>query len=121
MSVELARVRQGFFHRLGRDFVKLDAFDILGFVADKFRHMPGNGLSLAVGVGREIYGIGLGSGRTEFADHIFFIVYNLVVRRKIVGFVHTKRAGRQVAHMANTGLHHVLRPQKLLDGLHLGG
>ena len=121
MPVELARIGQRFLDGLGRNFVKLDAFDVLGLVADQFRHMPGNGLSLAVGVGGKVYGVGLGGRSAQFADNILFVVDNLIVRRKIIGLVHAKRAGRQVAHMAHTGLHHVLRPQKLLDGLHLGG
>ena len=83
--------------------------------------MPRNGLSLTVGVGGKVNGVGLGCRSAQFTDHVLFVVDNLIVRRKVIGLVHAKRAGRQVAHMAHTGLHHVLRPQKLLDGFHLGG
>lgn len=53
---------QSFFHRAGSDFVELDAFDIFGLVADNLGDVPGDGLALAVGVGRQIDGVGFGGG-----------------------------------------------------------
>ena len=82
--------------------------------------MPGNGLTFAVGVWGQIYGLGLGCGGAQVADHIFFIFYNFIMRRKVMLFVHAKRFGGQVAYMAHTGLHHISRSQKFLDGLNLG-
>ena len=118
--VELARMGQGLLDGAGGDLVELDAFDVLGLVADQLRHMPGDGLPFAVWVGGQIDGVGLGCGAAQLADHVLLIVDDLVLGGKIVGFVHAQTAGRQVAHMAHAGLHHVLRSQKFLDGLHLG-
>ena len=111
---------QGLLDGAGGDLVELDALDVLGLVADQLRHMPGDGLPLAVRVGGQIDGIGLGRGAAQLTDHVFLVVDDLVLGSKIVGFVHAQTAGRQVAHMAHAGLHHVLRSQKFFDGLHLG-
>ena len=104
----------------GGDFVELNPLDVLCFVFDDLGDVPGNGFSLAVGVGREIDGVGLGCRVLQVADHFFLALDDFVMRGKVVGLIHTDFSGGQVAYMPDAGLHHVLVSQKFLDGLHLG-
>ena len=120
MRVKLARMRQGVLDRARSNFVELDALDVLGLVTDNFRHVPGNGLPLAIRVRGKVHRVGLGRRSAKIADHVLFVFDHFIMRREVVFLVHTKRAGRQIAHMAHAGLHHVLRSQKFFDGFHLG-
>lgn len=121
VAVQFARVVQRFLYRAGGDFVELDAPDVLVLVADQFRHVPGNGLSLAVGVGRKVDVVGLGGGFLEGGNHLLLAVYDLVAGGKAVGLVDAQFAGGQVAHVAHAGMHGVVAAKEFLDGLHLGG
>ena len=120
VGIERPGAGQGLLDGPGGDFIELDALDVLGFILDQLGHVPGNGLPFAVGVRGQEHGFGLGGGAAQFADHLFFGVNHFIVRGKVVLLIHGQLARGQVAHMAYAGLHHVLRPQKLFDGLHLG-
>ena len=125
LSLEQARIDgagmfQSFFHRAGSDFVELDAFDIFGLVADNLGDVPGDGLALAVGVGRQIDGVGFGGGFTQGADDFFFTHDGFVTGREVAAFVHAYFFGGQIADMPHAGLHRVFVAQKFFYGLHLG-
>ena len=107
-------------HGARGDFVELDALDVLRLVLDDLGDVPGDGFSLAVGVGRKIDGIGLGGRVLKIPDHLFLALDDFIVRGKVVGLVHADFSGGQVADMPDAGLHHVFVSQKFLDGLHLG-
>ncbi len=52
--VQFARMGEGILYGALGDLVELDTLDIPGLIVDELCHMPGNGLSLAVRVGRKI-------------------------------------------------------------------
>ena len=120
VGVQPARVRQGLLHGVGRDFVELNAFDRLGLALQKLGHVPGYGLPFAVGVWRKVGDVGLGGLVLQGADNLLLAGDDVVLRLEAVGLVHAKGAGRQVAHVADAGLHGVGRAKDLAYGLHLG-
>ena len=120
VGVQPARMRQGLLHGVGGDLVELDPLDLLGLALQKLCHVPGYGLPFAVGVGRKVGDVGLGSLALQRADDFLLAGYDVVLRLEAVGLVHAEGAGRQVAHVADAGLHGVGRAKDLAYGLHLG-
>ena len=125
VGVDLARIGHRIEHRLLGDGIEDHALD--GLVADrllapeKVEHMPGDGLALAIGVGREEERVGfldrvgnvvdaLGRGRIHFPGH-----GEVIVR------LHRPILGRQVADMAEGGQHLVARAEIFVDCLRLCG
>ena len=120
VGVKLTRVFNRLPHRAGGDFVELNPLYIVVFRPDKFGHMPGDRLALAVGVGRKIHGVGLGGGRFQPGHHFFLARNNFILRSEIVRLVHPQSAGRQIAYMPHAGFHGKVIAQKFADGLNFG-
>ena len=91
--------------------------------------MPGDGLTFAVQVGREPDVTGSLGQFSQFRDRAGLIGVDLVGGGEVVIHVDPRhrllralgRPARQVADVADRGLHHESRPQILLDRLGLGG
>ena len=120
IGIDVVRMFQGVLHGAGRDFVELNALDVLRLVLDDLGDVPGNGFPFAVRVGSKVHGVGLGGRFLQIAHHLFLALDDFVVRGKVVGFIHADFSGGQIAYMTYAGLHHVFVSQKFLDGLHLG-
>ena len=120
MGIDIVGVFKGGLHGAGRDFVELDALDILGFVLDDFGDVPGDGLTFTVRVRREEDSVGLGGGFLQVLHDLFLALDDLILRGEVAGFVHADGARGEIADVADAGLHHVLAAQEFLDGLHLG-
>ena len=88
--VQRARVRHGGTHRVLRDFVVGDAVDGLALrdVGQHLAEMPGDGLSLTVGIGREENLVRGRGGLAQILDDLLLVRRNLVARRErpCVGF-----------------------------------
>ena len=91
IRVQGAGMFKRLFHGAGRDFVELDALEVLRLALEKFGNMPGNGLALAIGVRCEIRHISLTGFVLEVADDIFLIGDNLVLWLEAELLVHTQR------------------------------
>ena len=131
--VDIARVFQGLADGLFRDFVKHQP--VHGNVGlQQLAQMPANGLPFAVFVRRQIQLGGLLEQRFELANLLGFArrddvngaeavvhvdaqvgpFFLLVLGRNLLGTL------RQVAHMANAGLDHVVAAQEFADRAGLG-
>ncbi len=106
---------------LFRDFVEYDAPRCGGVEPEHLGQVPGNGLSLAVFIGREPYGLGLRRGLTEAVDNLLLFVGNFVNRRKISVYVDAEALGFQVADMPVAGHDLEVRPKEFLDSFCLRG
>ena len=120
VGVDVVRILKGGLHGARRDFVELDALDILGLILDDLGNVPGNGLTFAVRVRGEENGVRLGGGILKILHDLFLALDDLILGGEVAGLIHADGARRQVADMADAGLHHILAAQKFLDGLHLG-
>ena len=120
LFVDLAGVGQGLAHGPGRDFVELDAANGRVGVLEELGDVPGDGLSLAVGVRGQIDLAGVGGGLLELGNHLLFAWYDLIVGGEILILVHTEILGRQIPHMSHRGFHGIGIAEEFLDGLYLG-
>ena len=122
------RVRDGLLHFALGNFVEHSAVegalavDEAVFLED-FVDVPGDGLTLAVRVGREIDGGGFLRGLQDGLDVLFLVLFadDVVLHREAVRGVDSAFLGHEVADVAVAGKHLETCSQVLLDGLGLGG
>ena len=107
-------------HHLLGDLVERHAPGLLVRQLQQVLQMPADGLSLAVRVGGEVDGLAPLGRRLQILDDILFALDGLIVGGKVPVHIYAQRALGQVAQMAHAGLHLIIRPQILADGLGLG-
>ena len=118
--IDLARVFQRLFDRLGGDLVEFDTV-FLVFVQSEHRlQVPGDRLALAVGVGCEIDVIRLFRLVRQSADNVLLALRIDVFRLEIVFDIDAQRMDGQIADMPRRSVHFVLSLQVFRDGLCLG-
>ena len=92
--------------------------DKLGFKRIKlqrFGQMPGNGLPFAVFIGSEPNGFGRFSFRFKFADNLFLVGRNHILRLIIIVDFNPKLFRFQIANMTVARSNLKLLPQKLFN------
>ena len=82
--------------------------------------MPADGLSLTIGVGRQVHIVALFGLGTQLFYQLALALYILIVWGKVILPIHAQAGSRQVPHMAHRGQHLIVRPQVLLYGMRLG-
>ena len=102
------------------DFVEDDAFRLIDRETQHFGQVPCDGFSLAVFIGREPHGLGLGGRLAQFAHQSLLLVGNLVHRTETMVNVDTETLAFQIAHMSVARHHFEVFAQKLLYGFCLG-
>src|SRR5262249_36933289 len=85
-----------------------------------FEHVPGNGLALAVGVGRQNELLGALDGLGDLREALGCLGIDLPDHPEIVFGVDRAVLGRQVAHVAERGQHLVAGAKIFVDGLAVG-
>ncbi len=129
--VDLARMQEGLLHRTLGDLVERNAMEgdaVAAFLllaagavfGELFREMGGDGLALAVGVGRQVHGRRRLRQLLQLGDHLLLAGNDHVIRLEVVLDVHAQDALGQVLHVAERGLDFVVVPQVLVDRLRLG-
>ena len=94
-ALVLERFLDGFL----RDGVEDDAADGLAAPARRLDDVPRDRLALAVGVGRQVDGVGLLAGGLDLADDFALVLQRFVPRREVALGVHAEFVGREVAHV----------------------
>src|SRR5256885_254571 len=118
--VDLQRVRERLPDGVLRDLVEQHAAD-LGAVAQGLRHVPGDRLTLAVGVGGDEHALRLLRRLLDLGEGLRLLLDGDVLRREAVVDVHAQLALRQVADVSHGRLDGVARAEVLADRLRLGG
>ena len=121
--VELARGLHRLGHRLLGDGIEGDALHVLRkrlTLGQQLPDMPGNRLTLTIGVGGEDQAVGL-LGKVGDRLHLLALVaVQLPIHREVLVRADRAVLGRQVADVAVGGEDAVVLAQVLLDGLGLG-
>ena len=112
-----------------RDRVERHALGPAGIDAEHLRQVPGDGLPLAVEVGGEPDVARALGELPQFGDRLHLVAVDLVGRREVMLEIDAGHGlpralwgtARQVADVADRGLHHEALAEVLLDGLRLGG
>ena len=107
--------------RLLGDLVEQHPLDVRVGGAQLLGDVPGDGLPLAIGVGRQQHALGLLGGALDLREHLLLALDDLVFGREVVVDVDAHGLAGQVLDVAHRRLHHVARAQVLLDGVRLGG
>jgi hypothetical protein len=118
--VDRNRVADALEHGLLRDLVEQDAVDVALARAEPLRDVPGDGLTLAVGVGGEVDVLLVLRRLPDLGEDLGLAVDHLVVGGEVVLDVDTQLRLRQVDHMADRRLHLVVPPEVLPQRLRLG-
>ncbi len=118
--VDVARVGYGIQYGFLCDFVEHYAPGVFRFQFQNLVQVPCDGFSLAVFIGREPHGLGLGGRLAQFAHQRLLLVGNLVHRTETMVNVDTETLAFQIAHMAVARHHFEVFAQKLLYGFCLG-
>jgi hypothetical protein len=122
VHVERARRGERGLHRLGRDLVEGGAHDMLALeiLAQRLGHVPGDGLSLAVGVGRQEELLRRFRRLLQLAhDRLLLFGYE-VLGQEVALDVDAELRFRQVAHMPDRRPHHVAGAEEAGQGARLG-
>ena len=82
--------------------------------------MPGDGLALAVQVGREVDFRRVLRRRPQFRNQLLARIQHHIGRLERMFHVHVQALFGHVAHVAHRGLYDVARPQVFVDGFGLG-
>ena len=82
-----------------------DAFGAGGIQLQRLREVPGDGLSLAVLIGRQPDGLRIGSQFLQFGNSLLLIGRNLILRGETMLYIHAQLLFLQVADVAETRLH----------------
>ena len=93
-------------------------YDSLGVLRIEFQHLvqvPGDGLSLAVLIGRQPYSVGLRGLVFQLADQGALVRRDFILGREVVGDVYAERLLLQVADMSVTGQHLKVLSEELLN------
>jgi len=121
VHVHLAGDCEGLADGVAGDFVEDYPVDLLIADAEGLGQVPGDGLALAVKVGRqEDFGGRLGAP-LKFGDDLLAPCQEFVCRGEAVLDVHADGLCRQVADMAHRGLYYVIVAEIAVYGLGLGG
>ena len=100
-------------HALDRNFVQ----DLL--VVEHLKHVPGNGLALAIGVGGEDQLVGSLQSLGDLVQALGGLGVNVPMHLEVVVGHDRAVLGGQVANMTVGGEHAIARPQILVHGLGL--
>lgn len=121
IPVHLPGVLHGVQDSVLRDFVENDPPRFGVRQLQGLFQVPGDGLSFAVFIGSEPYGLRLFREFLQLADHFHLVGRNLVLRFESFGDIDAEALFLQVADMAVTGLHGIFVAEYLFYGLGLGG
>ncbi len=112
-------------HRLLGDGVEYDPLDLLILerllLVERFQHVPGDGLALAIRVGRQDQRVGALEGTRDVIDALLGLRVDLPKHLEIIVRVDRPVLGRQVADMAKGGQHLVTGTKIFVYCLRLGG
>jgi hypothetical protein len=84
-------------------------------------YVKGDGLALPVGVGGQVYILGLARSLLELLDHLFLALDDLVFRIEVLVQVHPQAVGRKIHDMPHRGLDLKILAQVFFYGPRLGG
>ncbi len=119
IDVQLQGVLNGRDDGLPGQVVEEDPVDL--FVSVYFaRHVPRDGLPLAVGVGRQKDGIRLLRRFLQFGDDLLLFGDDLIDGLKVIVNIDPQLAFGKVFDVSDRGLHLKFRAKVFLYGLHLG-
>ncbi len=122
--VDLTRIPERLLNGLLGDLVEQDAVSTNGSgqaLPDLFRHMPGDGLSLAVRVGGQVNSR-RGLGRLlQLGQSLCLAFDGDVLGLESVLHVNAELPGWQISQVPDGGLYVIARAEVLTDGLGLGG
>ena len=113
----LDRVEDGRF----RDLVEDDPAGLRRVQAQRFGQVPGDGLSLAVLIGREPHGLGRGGEFLEVGHDLLLVGRNDIFGLEPMFHIHAQLLLLQVPDVADAGFHEIVSAQELLNGSHLSG
>ena len=120
IRVNAARAGHGLAHGLWGDLMEDHAMDRFGCRSSRLDEVPGDGLTLAIGVSRQVDLTRLLNALLELLDELRLVPRH-EIRRREVGFdVDPKRALRQITNVAHRGLHGVAGAQVLADSPRFG-
>ena len=111
----------GLGHHPAGNFIERNAVDLVVGNVQQCLQMPGDGLSLSIRVGCEIYLIALFGEGFQIANNVLFALYGLVDRREIMLKIHAHGALGQIPQMPHAGLHLIVTAEIFSDCLCLGG
>ena len=86
----------------------------------ELRQVPADGLSLTIGVGRQVHIVALFGLGAQLFYQLALALDILIVWGKVILHIHAHPGSRQVAHMAHRGHHFIVGAKVLLDGMRLG-
>ena len=92
MNIQVTRILKSLLNSILGNFVKNHSLVARIFTADDFPQVPGNSLSLAVQIRRQIDMICLFSILLQFVDHFFLARQNFVFRLPVIVGVNTHLA-----------------------------
>src|SRR5881628_845619 len=118
--VDVEGMRQRMGDSVLGDLVEQDALH-LAAVRELARHVPGDGLALAVRVGGEEHSLRGFRGLLDFGEGLGLLLDGHVLGREAVLDVHAELALRQIAQVPHRRLDGVARAQVLADRLGFGG
>src|SRR5882724_5665403 len=118
--VDVEGMRQRVGDRVLGDLVEQDA-PHLAAVRELARHVPRDGLALAIRVGGEEHPLRGFRGLLDFGEGLGLLLDGHVLGREAVLDVHAQLALRQIAQVPHRRLDGVARAQVLADRLRLGG
>src|SRR6185436_2592473 len=96
------------------DLVERDAPDLLGGDLQRLHEMPGDGLALAVRVGREEDGFGGARDGAQLLERLLLLLDDAVLRFEVVVDVDAETPLREIPDVAHAGPHDELRAQDLV-------
>ena len=121
---QASRLGHRFAHGILGDLVEhhaLHLFAVEGPVRlQKLMQVPGNRLALAIGVGREVQGIGLLEGTHDGVDVLLIALDHLVFHREVMLRVDGAFLGHQIPNMTVRGENFEVLAEVFLDGFRLG-
>ena len=82
--------------------------------------MPADGLSLTIGVGRQVHIVALFGFGAQLFYQLALALDILIVWGKVILHIHAQPGSRQVAHMAHRSHHFIVGAKVLLDSMRLG-
>src|SRR5213592_2943478 len=118
--VELAGVPERLEDRLLRDLVEEHAVDVPPAPAELLHDVPGDGLTLAVGVGGEVDVLLVLGGLLDLLEHLRLALDDVVLGREVALDVVPELRLGQVHHVADGRLHLVVAPEVLAERPGLG-
>ena len=123
--IDLARGLEGIEHGLLGDGVEghpLDRHALLQglLLLQDAQDVPGDGLSLAIGVGGQDQLVGVFDGRGDLLHHLVGAAVHVPVHLEVLVGLHRAVLGRQIAHVPVGRQHFVAGAQVFVDRLGLG-